>query len=154
MFPVKPPKGGSRPRITTLFGVIGSWLIGWHTGLDFGWTRGVEHVRATYKGVIYAVVRGDRYYGTYVIVWHPDVGRWSWYCHLEAGSVPRSIKRGKRIGTGRRLGIMGETGNTKGRHLHYEERRGRNGYSANDIVKPILTTKRRPPWALRKAGWR
>lgn len=148
MFPVKPRRGVSRPRITVAYRKPGDWLAGFHTGTDFGWTRPRERVRATYKGLVVRVGKGDRYYGNYVVVWHPDAHRFSWYCHLSTVLV----RPGMRIGTGRWLGYMGQSGNATGRHLHYEERVIANGY--NDHRAPILFEKRRPPYALKLQGWR
>lgn len=150
MYPIKPPKGGARPRITTAYRVAGDWIAGFHTGTDFGWTRKSERVRATFKGIVVHVGRGDRHYGNYVVIWHPEVGRYSWYCHL--ASIRPSIRAGVRVGTGRWLGYMGSTGNATGRHLHYEERNTSNAYGGH--LRPVLFTHRRPPYALRKAGWR
>lgn len=158
MFPTKPRRGRKVPLITRAFGVVGPYLIGWHTGTDFGWTRTNrngqprERVRATCKGIIHTVVRGDHYYGNYVVIWHPAEQRWSWYCHLAL--IRSDVKVGASVHTGHWLGYMGASGNATGVHLHYEERIGLNRYSADDIRKPILTTKRRAPWALYAKGWR
>ncbi len=139
------------PFITTPYRKIGAWIAGFHTGTDFGWRRKREHVRAPYRGIVRHVGQGDRYYGTYVVLYHPDVNRETWLCHLVDGSVPRGIKVGKRFHTGRRIGLMGQTGNAFGKHLHHEERTAPFGY--NDHAKPILFAKPAPR-ALRLAGWR
>lgn len=145
MYPVKPKAGSSRPLITTPFGKPGPWIAGHHTGTDFGWTRAVEFVRATYGGRVIHVGRRDRFYGNYVVVQHPN-GRQSWYCHLAV--VRPTLRPGVKIHTGRLLGIMGATGNATGRHLHYEERVAPYGYM--DHREPQLLHEKRPA---RLKGW-
>lgn len=146
MYPVKPKAGEKRPRITTPFGRKGSsWMAGEHTGTDFGWTRPIEFVRATFLGHVVHVGRGDRYYGNYVVIQHAS-GRQSWYCHL--AFVRPGIKAGHLVHTGRFLGVMGQSGNAFGRHLHYEEREA--PYEYMDYVTPRLFTKPRPS---RLKGW-
>lgn len=62
---------------------------------------------------------GDTYYGNYVMVRHDD-GTYALYAHLAKGSV--AVNVGQQVNTGTQLGIMGETGNTSGPHLHVEVR--------------------------------
>lgn len=146
MFPVKPRKGATQPNVTTRYRKPGSWIAGFHTGTDFGWTRPVEYVRATHLGHVVRVVKGDRSYGNYIVIQHPD-GRQSWYCHLSI--IRPGLKVGTFVHTGRWLGIMGSTGNASGRHLHYEERAYPFGY--HDHRAPVLFSKPAPK---RLKGWR
>jgi murein DD-endopeptidase MepM/ murein hydrolase activator NlpD len=54
--------------------------------------------------------------GNYVVV---DIGhgRYAFYAHLATRSV--RVKRGQKIKTGQVLGLLGNTGNTDGPHLHF-----------------------------------
>lgn len=40
--------------------------------------------------------------------------------HLAAGSIPKSIREGARVKAGDKIGIMGSTGWSTGKHLHYQ----------------------------------
>ncbi len=57
------------------------------------------------------------YAGNHVVVQiQPDV--WAVYAHLQPGSV--AVQVGDRVTTGRRLGLLGNTGNTTEAHLHFQ----------------------------------
>lgn len=154
MYPVK-PNSQDRFNITRPFGVPNkAYAAGFHTGTDFGHQRDVEEVRASYFGTVVTVGNDPHGYGRYVVVRvvtrKRRQVRFVWYCHLESVAV----RVGGRVGTGALIGIMGSTGNSTGRHLHYEERLEGNRYG-RDAVEPILLTARRPASrALRRAGWR
>ncbi len=154
-FPVRPAKGQKSPRITLVFGGRDSgYAAGFHTGTDFGWTRDVEEVRLTRGGTVVAA-RYDNAYGNFVCVKVRTVrdrlkARYVYYCHLEDRS---KLKVGQKVKLMQLVGIMGQSGNARGRHLHYEERLAGNRYGA-DSVKPILLGKSRNiPKALAKIGW-
>jgi murein DD-endopeptidase MepM/ murein hydrolase activator NlpD len=77
-------------------------------------------VRATRRGRVVSVSGPwGAAYGTHVVVLGPlgiiEVG----YCHLQAVNVVQ----GQRVRSGDLLGWSGNSGNTTGPHLHYEERR-------------------------------
>lgn len=63
-------------------------------------------------------------YGTYVILLHDIEGKkyTSCYAHMKEGSL--SVKKGETIAAGAPLGIMGSTGMSTGKHLHWEMRTG------------------------------
>lgn len=107
--------------ITCPYGTPGSWAAGYHTGDDYA-THGRTGlpVRATRRGRV--VSTGGLWgaaYGLHVVVLGPlgiiEVG----YCHLSHVQV----QQGDRVRVGQQLGLSGNTGNTTGPHLHYEERR-------------------------------
>jgi hypothetical protein len=54
--------------------------------------------------------------GNYIVVKIGD-GRFAFYAHLQPGS-PR-VKKGDRVRTGQVLGLLGNTGNSDGPHLHF-----------------------------------
>ena len=63
--------------------------------------------------------RGTASYGNFVKIRHDD-GTKSLYAHLKPGSV--SVTTGERINEGDKIGTMGNTGNARGVHLHFEVR--------------------------------
>ena len=116
-------------RITTPYGKRGSWAAGYHTGDDYS-TKGKQGVpvRAARGGRVSST--GNAWgsaYGKHVVVSHTKapggpirVG----YCHLSRIKV----KPGQRVKKGQIIGYSGNTGNSTGPHLHYEERRSPYGY--------------------------
>jgi murein DD-endopeptidase MepM/ murein hydrolase activator NlpD len=113
-------------RITTPFGKRGSWAAGYHTGDDYS-TKGKQGVpvRAARGGTVSST--GNAWgssYGKHVVVSHTKVGIRVGYCHLSRIKV----RAGQRVKRGQILGYSGNTGNSTGPHLHYEERRSPFGY--------------------------
>lgn len=86
-----------------------------HEGIDLGGDRGAR-IRATQAGtVIHAGREGA--YGISVVIDH-GMGITTRYAHLKTASV----RRGQKVRQGQPLGIIGSTGRSTGRHLHYEVR--------------------------------
>lgn len=97
-----------------------------HRGTDIGW-RTDESQNIVYPhspGKVVAVEKNwtpsmgysdMASYGNYVVVQHSDK-YWTRYAHLDSVNV--SI--GQEVTFGTQLGIMGETGMAKGRHVHVE----------------------------------
>jgi murein DD-endopeptidase MepM/ murein hydrolase activator NlpD len=110
-------------RVTTPFGVKGSWHAGYHTGVDYAAPLGTL-VRATKAGKVKTVSRsaygGD--YGLHVVIQTNGVRHI--YAHLRKALV----KRGHRVRKGTRIGRVGNSGRSYGPHLHYEERVWPYGY--------------------------
>jgi murein DD-endopeptidase MepM/ murein hydrolase activator NlpD len=110
--------------VTTPFGVPGSWAAGYHTGEDYS-THGAtgERVEATRAGKVVDVgnVWGSDY--GYQVVVESDGIRHG-YCHLASIAV----EPGQHVDAGDRVGGSGNTGNSTGPHLHYEERTSPYGY--------------------------
>lgn len=90
-------------------------FTGEHQGLDLAGPLKSEIVSVATGIVRYANWHGD--YGNLVIIDH-DNGYSSWYAHLDEINV--SV--GDLVEAGDPLGIMGETGNCSGVHLHFEVR--------------------------------
>lgn len=55
--------------------------------------------------------------GNYVILQHANGWR-TRYQHLKYGSV--TVKKGQSVKKGQKIGIIGNTGNSRGRHLHFD----------------------------------
>lgn len=89
------------------------YSIDWNRTDDYG-----DPVIAAAPGVVTtADTTVDSGYGKWVVVDHGD-GETSLYAHLSAVAV----KVGQNVDQGSLIGSLGDTGNTTGPHLHFEER--------------------------------
>lgn len=142
MYPVK------NSYVTMRYGVPGSyWAAGHHTGTDFHANVGTP-VYASWGGVTEFAggpydsgSRGPAYGNHVVIRQRTKLGRTRYvlYCHLSGTAT----YRGEKISAGEFIGRSGNTGNTTGPHLHYEERNSPYGYYNNAApvfldYKPII----------------
>lgn len=101
-----------------------------HAGVDFLTERGTP-VYAVARGVVETVTRNTRGhrrfagYGNAVVVHHPELGRWTFYAHLESVDV----EEGQVLAPGEPIGAVGNTTNGRFRgmvpHLHLEVREAR-----------------------------
>lgn len=100
------------PRITSPFGPRGD---GFHPGIDLAASLGTRVKAARSGRVVFA--GWDDGYGKVVVV---RVGQavTIWYAHLSRFSV----HLGERVGMGRVVGRVGQTGEATGPHLHFEVR--------------------------------
>lgn len=119
-------------HITTPFGKRGSWAAGYHTGDDYS-TKGKVGipVRASKAGKV--VSTGNAWgssYGKHVVIQTSTIRHA--YCHLSGIKV----KAGQAVKKGQIIGYSGNTGNSTGPHLHYEERRSPYRYSNHR--KPVF----------------
>jgi len=107
-----------KPRITSGFGYRRDPFTGTlalHSGIDFRGKKG-DIAHATAPGIVkYARMRGN--YGIVVDVDH-GMGFVTRYAHLDKALV----KVGDEVVVGSDLGLVGNTGRSTGRHLHYEVR--------------------------------
>ena len=104
----------SRFRITSKFGIRRGRP---HEGLDLAASLGTPVMVAAPGAVIYADNRIGGY-GNMVVVDHGE-GLLTAYAHLHRISV----KKGQALSRGDKVGLLGETGNARGAHLHFEVRR-------------------------------
>lgn len=106
--------------ITNEYGTPGNYAAGMHTGRDYN-DNGGTAIHATRAGrVVAAGYMGD--YGNRVEILSGDIEHS--YSHLEKILV----SSGQQVSEGQQVGVMGSTGNSTGRHLHYEERNPQHGY--------------------------
>ena len=70
-------------------------------------------------------------WGNYVCV-HGDDGRYYYYCHLAL----RTVNKGDTVKSGDKIGVMGNTGYSRGAHLHFEvrEKDGKTTVSPETIL--------------------
>lgn len=130
---MKPTKSGI---IHLGYGVRGSyWAAGYHTGTDF--EANYDNLYATKGGtVVFAGYHNGwgASYGNHIVIQSPygsGVRRHA-YCHMSRFAV----HTGQVVKAGQYLGVSGNTGNTTGPHLHYEERTSPYGYYDN--VAPVF----------------
>lgn len=114
-------------RMTSDFGPRKS---GFHQGIDFTGNPNVEngydYILAFDDGVVIGVcntyaktgkVGGTANMGNYVIIDHGN-GFKTRYMHMTKGTV--TVKKGQVVKAGQVIGYMGNTGNSTGRHLHFD----------------------------------
>ncbi len=127
-----------------------------HVGNDYGWTTRVtggcnQPIVAVEAGTVTTAVDGyantypnSRIYGNYVIISHGG-GVYSLYGHLLKGIT---VKKGQTVSKGQVVGFMGNSGYSKGQHLHFEYRVGGNSkayakdplnYLAVEGATPIIS---------------
>ena len=104
-----------------------SWAAGHHTGIDIVSTN--RRVYGTCDGVVFRF-SFDKSYGNFVVVRSKENGMFHWFCHLQTIFV----KQGQNVTRGTTIGIMGNTGNSSGTHLHFEIRKESNKY--DDTINP------------------
>jgi len=119
------------PRITSGFGYRRDPFTGtlaMHSGIDFRGEQG-DVALATAPGTVVAV--GDRgNYGNVVDIDH-GMGFVTRYAHLEKPLV----KVGDEVQTGAKVGLVGNTGRSTGRHLHYEVRYNGQPYNPKELIR-------------------
>lgn len=119
--------------VTCDYGVPGSWAAGFHTGVDYRAAVGTP-IFSTRKGrVVYVGHEGwGTAYGLHVVV-HSKGPLGAQVQHLYAHLSSTRKNVGDRVYTGEQVGLSGNSGNTTGPHLHYEERRWPFRY--DDVVR-------------------
>ncbi len=80
-------------------------------------------------GVVSKVAFDARGYGNYVTIKHPD-GLVSLYAHLASVSV----STGQNVIQGEQIGIIGDTGKSTGKHLHFSLFKDGKPYSTDGLI--------------------
>ena len=111
-------------KVTCEFGKTGNWQCGWHIGVDIVGDREIFPIA---QGVVESINSKGKSYGNHVVIKHDD-GLVSLYAHLSEVKV----KVGQKVYLNTLLGIMGDTGNATGVHLHLELHNGAYKYPAKD----------------------
>ncbi|MDM5298573.1 M23 family metallopeptidase [Bacillus pumilus] len=119
---VEPVKG----EVTDLFGTRG----GLHKGLDIAAPEG-ESIFAASKGVVRRSYVSATY-GEVVFIQHPN-GYETVYAHL----ARRFVTAGDSVEAGQPIGIIGNTGASRGTHLHFEVHQGNWSVDKEDAVDPL-----------------
>ena len=116
------PIGNRWCYISSKFGYRDPSISGWsfHGGIDLAGGNGALHgaaVYATRAGRVITAVTSDSGYGIYVLIDHGD-GYSSLYAHMSV----RYVSVGDVVSKGQMIGRVGDTGNSRKAHLHFEIR--------------------------------
>lgn len=91
-----------------------------HSGIDMvsynGKNTTTDYIICVYEGIVTRNEYADKGGGYWVEVRHPSGVR-SRYLHMKKGSV--KVKAGQNLKKGDVIGYMGNTGNSRGAHLHF-----------------------------------
>lgn len=113
-------------RVTSPFGQRKDPITGevtTHRGVDFSWVTTADPVYSMLDGVVYSTSTAASDCGIGIIIGHDTDGDdqydyYTRYCHLST----KMVNTGDRVHNGQQIGIMGSTGRSTGRHLHFEIR--------------------------------
>ena len=97
----------------------------YHGALDYGVPVGTP-IYAAAEGVVITTANLTTSYGTHVVIQHAG-GLQSWYAHGTSGSI--CVSPGQTVSKGQQIMKSGNTGNSKGPHLHFEVRVAPYNYS-------------------------
>ena len=98
-----------------------------HYGLDLAQPTG-EPIFAAFDGVV-RISKDNPSYGKLVIIHHPN-GLETYYAHMSQ----RNVVAGQRVKSGEVIGLCGNTGRSRGSHLHFEVRYMGNAINPENVV--------------------
>lgn len=106
-----------------------------HHGVDFA-QAGTHEIKATADGIVTRSYLSDSY-GEVVFIEHVINDQiWeSVYAHMKKNS--RRVSAGHYVKQGQVIGIMGNTGNSTGQHLHFELHKGKWNINKTNAVDPL-----------------
>ena len=116
---------------TTPFKKVGQWKCGYHTGVDRV-CNADKTIVAISNGTVQRVNDCGASYGNH-IVYRTDDGIVVLCAHMV--SAP-AFKKGARIKAGQKLGVMGNSGNSSGAHLHIELQKATKWEYAQNLLDP------------------
>lgn len=116
------PIGNRWCYISSGFGNRDASISGWkfHGGIDLAGGNGALEgapVYATRAGKVITAITSNTGYGIHVLIDHGD-GYSSLYGHMSV----RYVNAGDTVAKGQMIGRVGDTGNSRGAHLHFEIR--------------------------------
>lgn len=107
-----------------------------HYGVDFACSGDNNEIKATASGTVTRSSYSDSY-GEVIYLLH-TINNQEYetvYAHMRTGS--RTVQLGDTVTQGQVIGIMGNTGQSTGQHLHFELHVGRWNESKSNAVDPI-----------------
>lgn len=121
-------------KITTPYKKKGSWACGYHTGIDLIPTDGDKNptLYAPCDCTILSVNSCGSSYGNHICA---STGTGYIFVMAHMKSVP-PVKKGDKVKKGQKVGIMGNTGNSFGEHLHIEFQKAKSYSYAKNLVNP------------------
>ena len=114
---------------TTAFKKPGSWIAGYHTGVDRVCSN--TSLVSPAKGTVLTNEYSSSY-GNYVVI-KTDDGKVILMAHMKSKSA---LKVGAKINAGDAVGTMGETGNATGPHLHIEVENAKTWAYNRNLLDP------------------
>jgi murein DD-endopeptidase MepM/ murein hydrolase activator NlpD len=121
-------------KITTPYGKKGKmWSRGYHTGIDVACPVGTDII-AVADGTIEKANWGSSY-GVQLV--QKVDGGWVIYAHLSKTLV----KAGDKVVKGQHIAESGNTGNSSGPHLHFEQRSNIKWSAGKDIDPAAILAK-------------
>ena len=118
-----------------------------HYGLDLAMPTG-EPIYAAFDGVV-RFSKYNRSYGNLIVIRH-DNGLETYYAHLSK----RHVTPGTRVKAGEEIGLCGNTGRSRGSHLHFEIRFNGNAMNPEDVISCETRTLIKPTLHLTKESFR
>ncbi|QWG56883.1 M23 family metallopeptidase [Bacillus mycoides] len=106
-----------------------------HHGVDLA-EVGYHPIYAAANGQVSRSYLSSSYGECIMIVHTIDGVTWETvYAHMRSGS--RTVKEGDYVTQGQTIGVMGNTGESSGQHLHFELHKGRWNASKSNAVNPL-----------------
>ena len=118
-----------------------------HYGLDLAMPTG-EPIYAAFDGVV-RFSKYNRSYGNLIVIRH-DNGLETYYAHLSK----RHVTPGTRVRAGEEIGLCGNTGRSRGSHLHFEIRYNGNALNPEDVISCETRTLIKPSLHLTRDSFR
>lgn len=118
-----------------------------HYGLDLALHTG-EPIYAAFDGVV-RFSKYNKSYGHLIVIRH-DNGLETYYAHLSK----RHVTPGTRVRAGEEIGLCGNTGRSRGSHLHFEIRYNGNAINPENVVSCETRTLISPTLTLSRDSFR
>lgn len=119
------------PVAGTLSDTFGS-RGGEHKGIDIAASSNTD-IHAVSNGVVSKSYYSESY-GHVVFIFHEQEGFETVYAHLNK----RLVNEGEVVARGQLIGKMGNTGNSRGTHLHFEVHEQRWSYAKENAINPLM----------------
>lgn len=123
----------TRPASGRLSSGFGSRSLGDHFGVDIA-SGGTVPIVAAADGVVIRSYYSSTY-GNAIFIAHSVGGQT--YTTVYAHMRSRSVGSGQTVSKGQQIGIMGNTGQSYGQHLHFELHRGSWNAGKTNAINPI-----------------